>query len=457
MARKGILKNMKSISLKIFISVCILIVLHVAPDGPQSSRFTDTVRALVDFGTFALPKDVPHHVDVVQIKGQLYSVIAPGLPIILAPLYWVYRNLTSIIGLPMNDVFWGGFNCLANATVTAPLLGVTAIAMLDTLRYLTNDTSKQIWLVFISIFGSFVFFYSTYGIWVHVYTMALVFIAFNLILRKRNNFLIGLVLGIAQIIDYIAILPISFLIGFWIYTNRKANLKNLIRTGLLVLLGYSIFLIGLLYYNYTITDSPFQTPNSLFLQQANQQQLSSRSMFMLPSIASLWGLSFSPYRGLYLYFPMTFLFTWSLFKKSYLKNSVILFSMIIVIFTFLYNSTYYAWSGDVCFGPRHLLVAVPFIILPTVYCSLKYIKIFGCLSIFISLAGVSTIPSNNLFTNIFMFIYRGPFLHWLDFAYKTVLPKYFNINLYLVTPFFLYVGIGLIFYIIWKPELTKMD
>jgi hypothetical protein len=287
--------------------------------------------------------------------------------------------------------------------------------------------------------------------------MALVFIAFNLILRKRNNFLIGLVLGIAQIIDYIAILPISFLIGFWIYTNRKATLKNSIRTGLLVLLGYSIFLLGLLYYNYIITRSPFQTPNSLFLQQANQQQISSRTMFMLPSIASFWGLSFSPYRGLYLYFPMTFLFTWSLLKKSYLKNSVILFSMIMVIFTFLYNSTYYAWSGDVGFGPRHLVVALPFIILPTVYCSLKYIQLFGCLSIFISLAGVSTIPSNNLFTNIFMFIYRGPFLHWLDFAYKIVLPKYFNINLYLVTPFFFYVGIGIIFYMIWKPELTKID
>jgi hypothetical protein len=56
-----------------------------------------------------------------------------------------------------------------------------------------------------------------------------------------------------------------------------------------------------------------------------------------------------------------------------------------------------------------------------------------------------------------MFIYRGQFLHWLDFAYKNVLPKYFNINLYLVTPFFLYVGIGLIFYMIWKPELTNMD
>ncbi len=84
--------SMKSISLKIFISVCILIVMHVAPDGLQSARYTDTVRALVDLGTFALPKDLPHHVDVVQINGQLYSVIAPGLPIILAPLYWVYSK-----------------------------------------------------------------------------------------------------------------------------------------------------------------------------------------------------------------------------------------------------------------------------------------------------------------------------------------------------------------------------
>jgi hypothetical protein len=56
-----------------------------------------------------------------------------------------------------------------------------------------------------------------------------------------------------------------------------------------------------------------------------------------------------------------------------------------------------------------------------------------------------------------MFIYREPFLPWLDFAYKIVLPKYFNINLYLVTPFFLYVGVSIIFYMIWKPELTKID
>ncbi len=238
---------------------------------------------------------------------------------------------------------------------------------------------------------------------------------------------------------------------FWGGFNCLAN-----ATVTAPLLGYSIFLLGLLYYNYIITGSPFQTPNSLFLQ-VNQQRLSSRSLFILPSIASLWGLSFSPYRGLYLYFPMTFLFTWSLFKKSYLKNSVILFSMIMVIFTFLYNSTYYAWSGDACFGPRHLVVALPFIILPTVYCSLKYIKLFGCLSIFISLAGVCTIPSNNLFTNIFMFLYRGPFLHWLDFAYKIVLPKYFNINLYLVTPFFLYAGVAFTFYLMWKPELHKLE
>ncbi len=450
-------KMMKSIGFKIFITVFILIALHVAPEGSQSDRYIDSVKALVDNGNFSLQGDAGH-IDSVRINGNLYSVIAPGLPIILAPLYYIHQAVMTAIGIPSGKISTAAFNLVANIFVMAPLIGVTAVAMFHTLRTLTSDIQKQLWLVFIFVFGSLTFFYSIYGIWVHAYTMSLIFIAFSLIVAKKNNFVIGLIIGLAQLIDYIAVLPIFLLLGFWAYTNRKSKPIDLIKKLSLLLVGYAIFLTGLMYYNYLITGSALQTPNSIYLQQAVQEGRSTlKSMFILPSIASLWGLSFSPFRGIFLYFPMMFLFVWALIRNRWDRDNIMLFSFLFFGFTFLFNSTYYAWSGDSCFGPRHLVTAMPFVILPIVNCQLKYIKIFGIISIFINLAGVSTVPSNNVFTNIAIFLYRGLFLHWLDWIHKIILPRYFNVNLSSVTPFFIYVVIAYGIYLIWKPITTNFN
>ena len=442
----------KSISFKIFITVFILISLHVAPDGSQSDRYIVAVRALVESGTFALQGGIPKPVDVVEINNNFYSVIAPGLPIIFAPVYYFHRSIMNVLQIPFGEVFWGIFHIFSNIFVMSPVVAITAVAMFKTLKRLTTQADKQLLLVFIFVFGSLAFFYATNGIWIHVYTMSFVFIAFSLTISKKNDFLIGLIMGLAQIIDYIAVLPIFWLIGFWAYTNHNEKLSHLIKKAVFLSVGYGIFLLGLMYYNYTITGSAFQTPNSIFLQHAVQEgRATHTSMFTSPSFASLWGLSFSPYRGIFLYFPMMFLFIWTLIKKQFDREKIMLFSFLFVAFTFMFNSTYYAWSGDSCFGPRHLVMAIPFMILPIVNCQIKYIKIFGLISVFINLAGVSTVPSDNIFKNITIFLYRGPFLHWLDWIHKVILPKYFSVNLSLVTPFFLYVAIIYCIYLIWKP------
>lgn len=443
----------KTIYYKIFITVFILIALHAMPEGVQSTRYTDAIQSLVDFGTFALQKGYRSQVDVVTINNNVYSVIAPGIPLISAPLYFIHKTFMRILGIPVGEVYWAIFNIFNNIAIMAPLLGVVSVMMFKVLSLFTDQVAKRLWLVFIFIFGSLVFFYATNGIWVHVYTMSFVFIAFYLITFTKNPFLIGIFLGLAQIVDYIAILPISLLIGFWIYTQIKTKSRKFIQESIKLLLGYSIFLGILLYYNYLITGSAFKTPNSIYLEMiVNQQQSVKHTMFNLPTVASLFGLTISPFRGIYIYFPMAFLFTIAFFKKNYLNNNIILFSFIYVAFIFIFNSTYYAWSGDTCFGPRHLVMAIPFIIIPIVYCPIKYIQILGLLSIFINYAGVATYPSNNLLVNLTVFLYRGPFLHWLDFTYRTILPTYFNIHISLMTPFFIYLATTLLLYLVWKPS-----
>ncbi|BAZ25943.1 hypothetical protein NIES4073_68490 [Kalymmatonema gypsitolerans NIES-4073] len=446
----------KHISHRIFITVFILIGLHATPDGPQTNRYTDAIHSFVNFGTFALQKGYRSHIDILLLNNNAYSVIPPGIPILLAPIYFIHQMLMRVVGIPVGEVYWSIFNILSNVCFIAPLLGIVAVIMFKTLNPFTNDLTKKLWLVFIFIFGSLVFFYSTNGIWAHVYTMSFIFIAFYLILNQANSFLIGVFLGLAQFVDYIAIVPISLLIGFWIYLKIKDKQNKKLLTDIpLLFLGYSIFIAIIMYYHQSITGSVFKTPNSLFLLQLNQEESIQKTMFSLPSLERIWGLTFSPYRGIFIYFPLTFLFFASFLKKTFNKNNAILFCFIFFAFIFVLNASYYAWSGDVCFGPRHLVVATPFMILAIVYCHLKYIKLLGILSIFINLAGVSTIPSSNLLINLGIFLYRGPFLHWLDYLYKVVLPQYYNVRLSLMTPFFIYVATGFLIYLIWKPNMKQ--
>jgi hypothetical protein len=437
------------LSLKIFITVFLLIALHASPEGPQNARYLNLVQSIVEFGTFSLQKGYMSHVDTLEIGGKIYSVIPPGISIILAPLYFIYRPIASSLGFLQTETYWAIFSILTTIFVVAPMLGLIAVLMFKLLGRFTEDIPKRLWLVFIFIFGSPIFFYGTYGIWSHAYTMSALFTAFYLTVYKKNSFLIGLCLGLSLIFDYAAAIPISLIGGFWLYTHRKLPLNECLKQLILLSLGFLLILGFIFYYNYTITGSVFKTPNSIFLKDIK--------MFLFPSFASLWGLSFSPYRGIFLYFPMIFLVIPSVLKKVYEKNEIALFSLVFIAFIYVFNLTYYAWSGDVCFGPRHLVNTIPFIIIAIVSCDLKYIKLLGCLSIFINLAGVSTIPSDNLFMNIIQFIYRGPFLQWQSYLYKVFLPQYFNIHLSLMTPFFIYVLMGFIIYLIWTPREMRRE
>jgi hypothetical protein len=439
----------KRVSYRIFITVFLIIALHASPDGPQNVRYLNLVKSIVEFGTFSLQKGYLSHVDTLEIGGKIYSVIPPGVPIVLAPLYFMYRSIGMSLGFLQTEAYWAIFSILSTIFVMAPMLGLIAVLMFKLLGEFTEDIAKRLWLVFIFIFGSPIFFYSTYGIWSHVYTMSALFTAFYLTVYKKNSLSIGLCLGLALIFDYAAVIP-SFLIGgFWLYTKRKSTLNEWFRQFILLSLGYLPVLAFVFYYNYTITGSVLKTPNSIFLKDVH--------MFVWPSLASLWGLSFSPYRGIFLYFPMTFLFISSSIKRIYTKNEIALFSLLYVGAIFVFNLTYYAWSGDVCFGPRHLITAIPFIVIPIVYCQLNYIRWLGILSVFINLAGVSTIPSDNLFVNLSIFLYRGPFLQWQDYLHKVILPQYFNIHLSLVTPFFIYVVMAFIVYVIWSPRKKEKE
>jgi hypothetical protein len=81
-------------------------------------------------------------------------------------------------------------------------------------------------------------------------------------------------------------------------------------------------------------------------------------------VVGLYGLLFSPGRGLFLYMPMVILSVPALlnFHRQH-KWEATLFSLIIAAYT-LVHSAYNSWEGGGVWGPRLLLPMIPFLIIP---------------------------------------------------------------------------------------------
>jgi hypothetical protein len=81
-------------------------------------------------------------------------------------------------------------------------------------------------------------------------------------------------------------------------------------------------------------------------------------------VMGLYGLLFSPGRGLFLYMPIVILSIPALlnFHKQH-KWEATLFSLIIAAYT-LVHSAYNSWEGGGVWGPRLLLPMIPFLIIP---------------------------------------------------------------------------------------------
>jgi hypothetical protein len=86
--------------------------------------------------------------------------------------------------------------------------------------------------------------------------------------------------------------------------------------------------------------------------------------FCTPLYAGLWGLFLSPGKSFFLYTPLAILSLLSLrcfFHKN--KAEAFLFLSIVIIYT-LPHARWCLWAGDWAWGPRFLLVIIPYLILP---------------------------------------------------------------------------------------------
>ena len=198
----------------------------------------------------------------------------------------------------------------------------------------------------------------------HMTAAFLVFAAFYLLFRIKHRRLsvdylwgVGAILGLAVLTDFPSIVPTGILLLYAAsFLPRRVLLARIIG-------GALPFAIGLGYYNLVCFGSPFTSSYrylALFPDQRNYGFLG----FSWPTWTAFWGITFSPFRGLF--FSSPFLLAalpgaWLAWRDRRWRAEILVASAVIVAYLGLI-SCYYDWKGGFAVAaPRNLITTLPFL------------------------------------------------------------------------------------------------
>ena len=224
-------------------------------------------------------------------------------------------------------------------------------------------------------------------------------------IKERNLcFILSAVfIGIALTIRLTAILvfPALFFIG-GIFCLQNASLKYsmkiLFKHVVMYLMVLLPFIFIIMWYNYYRFGSIYETGYQLIAAKTGLD-----FFYGTPLLTGLRGFLLSPGKGIFYYSPVALLF-FPAIVPFYKKHSSLVIAFIMIITSYLlFLSKNIYWHGDWAWGPRYLLVILPFLIIPVVELlgkdtnkeikkvSLRTAFIYGifCIGIVIQVAAVS--------------------------------------------------------------------
>ena len=368
-------------------------------DWNQNSRFDLTV-AIVEHGTFAIDCCAGNTGDYARIDGHSYSDKAPGLSLLAVPVHIVFAAAAARGG-----ALEGAVQRLASGAALAPTLRPAGSGLQpDKVRFALGLTVATVCLVALpsALFGAVFFRFLVwcgagigaalaatllYGLgtiacvyagafYAHQLAAALSFSAFALIAaapppprRPPRLIAVGLLLGLAVICEYPAALIAVVVVGFAAVRVRSERGAG----GLAAVLGWIALgaagpLAALAAYDLAI----FGTPLPVGYRYSTLWQARHQIGFMslsTPRAAALWGITLSPYRGLFFLSPILILAIpgfGAALRRPALRGAAIASALAVVAF-FLFNASSAMWWGGFAIGPRYLVPMLPFLAWPVAF------------------------------------------------------------------------------------------
>jgi MFS family permease len=379
-----------AISLFLLLLLCYIYTLPRWADQNQNSRL-DMVVAVVDDGTFRIDDYVENTVDYAKVGEHYYSDKAPGAAFLGIP---VYALLKSFFDLPIMDSLMSRLannealkatlreegtgllehkvrfaiaqtvlTFVASALPTA-LLGVLMYRLLA--RFTTRSWPRMgVVLGYGLLTPAFAYAGAFYG---HQLSAACLFTAFYLVfvgtkpLPTRSLLAVGFLLSYSVITEYPSVLIAGILFLYIFY-----RLSDQRRIGWVFLAG-ALIAAGWMIYNTAVFGSPLELGYS-HSELWNEQHHTGFMSLTWPRWEVIWGITFSPFRGLFVLSPLLLLAVpgFILWWRSGEHRIEFWVALVSVLAMFLFNSSSIMWWGGFTIGPRYLLPMLPFMALPMIF------------------------------------------------------------------------------------------
>ncbi|MDG6904160.1 MAG: hypothetical protein JRN20_00070 [Nitrososphaerota archaeon] len=407
----------------------------------------------------------PGSVDVFIYHGNYFMANAPGAAFIALPF--------AILGFVLEGHFtvWG--DVLLLTEIPAALANAVAAVMVFKLSSLYFKKHVSAFLALCYAFSTISWPFATYlyqSDFAAMFDLIAIYFAIKIARADSDSIsqdvridtislalFCGLAVTAGTLVDYVneVLIPI---IGVYIFFSVKGNssiLFNPERIKLVVFFllesaGLFSVLFGI--YNYASFGMIFVNSEQMYLNGA-----SVFTSFTYPIYKGMLLNSVTPMRGLLFYDPVLILGVigfWRMFKKKILRETLFLLAVFLGIF--LPYSAWYSVTGGISFGPRFLVAAIPYLLIPAGYVisDLRW-KNYSFVIAYIlfaagaiengldSTVGVLIPPSNNWFSSPFLTTVVPDFLagkvdSWWIYYSKSdwISIAAFIIAIALVTPLF---------------------
>lgn len=444
---RSILKERRSWA--IFLTCWCIYLFYIGPvPGVNENRYLDLTRSMVDEGRFAIDTFHYNTVDKSYREGHYYAGAAPGPALLAIPPYLLYKMLILIrpvtlfsqydvahyirdeMGMPTApDAFVSRYpfsefvlmHILITSFVCSMLTACIVVLLYRMLGWLGVTETHRLLILGFYAFGTLTFFYAT-RLYAHMPSTFFTLFGFGLLWAIRTRRLpsvwakvAGFSLGMAIFMEY-TVLPIVVTVGVYgLITLKRSDVISYLVGGLI-----PIFFLCL--YHYFCFGNPFRTAYSFLisLEDSGPNGVVLRSStleFGLPSGTALWGLSFSTYRGIFVYMPVLLFAVYGLVHDLFNRTTPYRLEWgvmaVACALQFLFNSAgIKLWEAGYVWGARYMVPMLPFLMVPLgrafSLVPRPLMIAVGSLSILINWTAVQYILPQHAFGGVAMFLLSGP-------------------------------------------------
>ncbi len=350
------------------------------PFNPNNATRLFGALALVEQHDARIDRFESLTIDKARFGEHHYMDKAPGMALLAAPWVWVANTVThsssrdQVIDITSRDLerFLGLRLLLAVAFGTAILTAFAAVLLFDLGTGITGSVTAGLVAALGYALGSIIWGWST-TLFGHAPVAALLTIATWAVWRGtsgavelarwRYPVMAGVALGGALEIEFTALFG-GLMIGLWaLWRTRHLAAPLCWRIYGVTALVTLLMLVPLAAYNQLAFGTPFKLGYEGVVGFNGMQQ----GLFGLtyPKFDVLFEIIFAPRRGLLWVAPVLLLGAFGLARmiRNPATRDLGILAAAVAATVLLVNASYFYWDGGASTGPRHSVVAIPFIAL----------------------------------------------------------------------------------------------